>query len=77
MKITFYAGAADAAGTATRTLEGPLTANQLREALGRDNERLAVVLSRCSLLADGVHVSEDDLVPAGAAVDVLPPFAGG
>lgn len=39
---------------------------------------LAAVLPRCSVLVDGV-VGHDEAaeVPAGARVDVLPPFAGG
>ncbi len=39
---------------------------------------LAAVLPRCSVLVDGV-VGHDEVaeVPAGARVDVLPPFAGG
>ena len=28
-------------------------------------------------LVDGVRADDDTLIPAGAIVDVLPPFAGG
>jgi sulfur-carrier protein len=39
---------------------------------------LAAVLARCSVLVEGI-VGHDEVaqVPAGARVDVLPPFAGG
>ena len=61
MDITYYAAAADAAGTTSARLDaGELTADDLRARLGVGNERLAAVLAACSLL-----------------VDVLPPFAGG
>ena len=55
-----------------------LTVADLRTALveahGAAFER---VLTRCSVLIGGVRADDADLVPAGAVVDVLPPFAGG
>lgn len=79
MDITYYAGAADAAGASTAKLDGgDLTAADLRSRLGAGNERLARVLESCSLLVDGVPVRDaETLIPSGARVDVLPPFAGG
>lgn len=79
MQITYYAGAADAAGTGTSRLDaGELTAADLLGRLADGNERLAGVLPACSLLVDGHAVSgPDEVIPAGARVDVLPPFAGG
>ncbi len=79
MKITFYAGAADAAGSPGAELDASdLTAAQLTALLGRDNARLAEVLPRCTLLVDGTAVRDPGtLIGAGARVDVLPPFAGG
>jgi molybdopterin converting factor small subunit len=79
MDITYYAGAADAAGTSSVHLDaGDLTADDLRERLGARNETLAGVLASCSLLVDGAPVRDGaTLVPSGARVDVLPPFAGG
>ncbi|MFV0407305.1 MAG: MoaD/ThiS family protein [Propioniciclava sp.] len=79
MQITFYAGAADAAGTTTRSLDGdgPLTAEQLLTTLAGDDAVLATVLSQCSLLVDGISVAAGDVIAPGARVDVLPPFAGG
>jgi molybdopterin converting factor small subunit len=79
MVITYYAGAADAAGAPGTELDASdLTAAQLTELLGRDNARLAEVLPRCTLLVDGTAVRDPGtLIAAGARVDVLPPFAGG
>lgn len=79
MKITYYAGAADAAGSPGAELDASdLTAAQLTALLGRDNARLAEVLPRCTLLVDGTAVRDPGtLISAGARVDVLPPFAGG
>jgi molybdopterin converting factor small subunit len=79
MDITFYAAAADAAGTTSARLEaGELTADELRARLSAGSERLAHVLASCSLLVDGAAVRDGSTpIPAGARVDVLPPFAGG
>jgi molybdopterin converting factor small subunit len=79
MDITYYAGAADAAGTSTARLDaGDLTADELRSRLGAVSEKLAGVLASCSLLVDGAPVRDGaTLIPSGARVDVLPPFAGG
>ncbi len=79
MQITYYAGAADAAGAATAHLDsGQLTAADLLDRLGDGNDRLAGVLPACSLLVDGRAVTgPDEVIPAGSRVDVLPPFAGG
>jgi molybdopterin synthase sulfur carrier subunit len=39
---------------------------------------LAEVVPACSVLVDEVQPNRDDLpLPAGAVVDILPPFAGG
>lgn len=79
MKVTFYAGAADAAGRPSAELDaGDLTAGQLTAVLGRDSTQLAEVLARCTLLVDGTPVrNQGDRIAAGARIDVLPPFAGG
>ena len=79
MDITYYAGAADAAGTGSVRLDaGDLTADELLGRLGADDEKLARVLASCSLLVDGSPVRDGStVIAAGARVDVLPPFAGG
>lgn len=77
--VNYYAGAADAAGRDTTEVDpgGVLTADGLLGLLGSDNPELAGVLGACSLLVEGRPVAGDELIPADARVDVLPPFAGG
>jgi len=79
MLITFYAGAADAAGVPTTELDaGALTAEELVRRLGQATPPLVAVLPKCSLLVDGRVVTDDtELIAASARVDILPPFAGG
>ncbi len=80
MRITYYAGAADAAGAPVAEVseERDLTAVELTALLGRDNARLAEVLPRCTLLVDGAPVRDPGTtIAANSRVDVLPPFAGG
>jgi molybdopterin converting factor small subunit len=79
MEITYYAGAADAAGTNRELLDTPdTTAHQLVSLLSARHEGLAGVLKSCSLLVDGSSVTDPQTrIPAGSRIDVLPPFAGG
>jgi sulfur-carrier protein len=45
---------------------------------GKHGSKLTRVLTACSFLLDGVAVRDLSIVlPDGAGVDVLPPFAGG
>jgi molybdopterin converting factor small subunit len=75
--VRYFAAAAEAAGTTTETLAAR-TAGELRAAMeAAHGVDLARVLTRCSLLADGVRLSDDTTPVTGATVDVLPPFAGG
>ncbi len=80
MEVRFYAGAAAAAGTATRTLDPApdATVAEVVARLGADDERLARVLAVSCLLLDGTRVG-DPATAVGAAtrLEVLPPFAGG
>lgn len=78
--VRFYAGAAEAAGcdSASVELPGDATLADLVALLGASNQRLADVLGVCTLLLDGRTAAADSPLPQGAAaVDVLPPFAGG
>ena len=79
METTYYAGAADAAGTDRELLDTPeTTAEQLVSLLSARHDGLAGVLSSCSLLVDGSPAKDRQTrISAGARVDVLPPFAGG
>jgi molybdopterin converting factor small subunit len=79
MEITYYAGAADAAGTDRELLDTPdTTAEQLVSLLSARHDGLAGVLTSCSLLVDGTPAKDPQtLISGGSRVDVLPPFAGG
>gem|GEM_PF-1296942 len=80
-RVTFYAGAAEAAGTdSTRiTLPDGATVGDLISALGEGKPRLTEVLGVCAIAVAGQQASDgDEPLPAGEIdVDVLPPFAGG
>lgn len=77
ISVRYFAAAAEAAGLDTEQVPAG-TADAVRAFLNeRHGAGLAQVLTRCSLLADGVRVEGDDPVPTGATLDVLPPFAGG
>ena len=79
MEISYYAGAADAAGTDRELLDtSDTTVHELVSLLSARHDGLAGVLTSCSLLVDGKSVTDPQTrLPAGSRVDVLPPFAGG
>jgi molybdopterin converting factor small subunit len=79
--VRYWAGARQAAGTAEETLPpGTLAAVLERAAASRDGG-FARVLSISSFLVDeepvGTRSPDEVVLPAGAVLDVLPPFAGG
>ena len=77
--VRFFAAARSAAGTDTALVNPGAWPDVTRQLL-TDYPRLADVLPRCSFLMDGVAVHTDHadvVVPDGAELDVLPPFAGG
>ena len=79
--VRYFAAARAAAGVETEPLEVPddATVADLVAALRRQHgAELSRVLDRCSYLLDEVAVRDRTAaVPAGATLDVLPPFAGG
>jgi sulfur-carrier protein len=77
-RVRLFAGAADILGASELRLDAA-TAGELRAALTADHGVSAErVITRCSLLVDGVRAAEDDHpVREDSLVDVLPPFAGG
>lgn len=93
MLVRYFASARAAAGTDSETLPldgvahgGRLpTRRQVEELLARRHPQpppgqppLAQVLARSSYLLDGVACPDPEAeVPAGAVLDVLPPFSGG
>ena len=79
LTVRYFAGARAAAhGTSTEPSEAE-TLNELKQVLtDRHGERLGVVLKAASFLVDGLACHDPQAgLPAGATVDVLPPFAGG
>lgn len=78
--VRYFAAARAAAGTESETvrLQAGTTVAELVEMLALRGTPLAMVLSRCSYLLDGIAVRDDaSALSAGNTVDVLPPFAGG
>ena len=84
--LRYWASARAAAGTDSDAMEvsGAVTLAELvrraREAHA-DSPRFSEVLSCCSMMVGDRPVTTDDpdevLVPPGATVEFLPPFAGG
>ncbi|MEZ0446465.1 MoaD/ThiS family protein [Cellulomonas sp. ICMP 17802] len=75
--VRYFAAAAEAAGVDAEQLPAGSIAQVRAAMVSLHGAALDRVLSRCALLADGTRVEGDDPVPAGAVLDVLPPFAGG
>lgn len=76
--VRYWAGAQAAAGRAEEQLAADTVGALLGELSARHD--MTRVVAVCSLLVDGAAVRRDDTgyrLPAGAVVDVLPPFAGG
>lgn len=83
IRVRYFAAAAEASGTDVDQFEietlPSATVGGLREAMvAAHGSDLDTVLTRCSMLIDG-HRTDDPSTPLteSAAVDVLPPFAGG
>lgn len=78
--VRYFAGAAAAAGIEEEKVDvddGTTVASLLDDVTGR-RPALAPVLAVASVLLDEVTVRDRSrVVPAGATLDVLPPFAGG
>ena len=75
--VRYWAGARAAAGVERETITGVRTVGDLVGHLAASRPALERVLPVCSVLVGGRASSGDDPVPAGAVVEVLPPFAGG
>jgi molybdopterin converting factor small subunit len=79
MRVRYFAAARAAAGVETESLEVSGTVDDaIRAVREHHGAELGRVLDRCSFLLDEVAVRDRSaVVPAGATLDVLPPFAGG
>ncbi|NQX14483.1 MoaD/ThiS family protein [Rathayibacter sp. VKM Ac-2857] len=78
VRVRYFAAAKAALGRASDELDGVADLAALEAALVASEPSAADVLARCSYLVDGVSTTDRATpLPAGASVDVLPPFAGG
>lgn len=77
ISVRYFAAAAEAAGRDAEQLSSTSLGELKRHLVEVRGEELARVLDYCTLLVDGKRVDDEELVAAGATVDVLPPFAGG
>ncbi len=79
VQVRYFAAARDAAGRPHEAWadEGGTVGDLVARLGARHGEPLTTVLTRCSFLVDGQRATPDAVVPGGAVVDVLPPFAGG
>ena len=80
VRVRYFAGARAAAGTEQEDVPLPDDATVgglVDELAARHGPALARVLAASSFLVDEVVSRRDRALGDGAAVDVLPPFAGG
>jgi molybdopterin converting factor small subunit len=76
--VRYFAAARAAAGVTEERIESPTLASLVARLSDERGEGLAKVLGVASFLVDGVVWHDRHAaLPAGATVDVLPPFAGG
>ena len=76
-EVRYFAAAAEAAGRQGESLAASNIGELRALMVDRHGEALERVLTKCSLLVDGVAASPDTALGDDAVVDVLPPFAGG
>jgi molybdopterin synthase sulfur carrier subunit len=78
LTVRYFAGARAAAGVSTEQVTAASLDELTQMLVAVHGERLAVVLKASSFLVDGLACHDRQAtLPAGATVDVLPPFAGG
>jgi molybdopterin converting factor small subunit len=75
--VRYWAGARAAAGVDQESVGGVATVGDLTARLLAERPGLAAVLPVCTVLVEGLASGPDAALPAGAVVEVLPPFAGG
>ncbi|GIF11473.1 MoaD/ThiS family protein [Actinoplanes teichomyceticus] len=79
LTVRYFAGARAAAGGVSTEEIAADSLEELAQTLtDRHGERLGLVLKAASFLVDGLTCHDRQAaLPAGATVDILPPFAGG
>jgi molybdopterin synthase sulfur carrier subunit len=79
LTVRYFAGArAAAGGVSSETVEAGSLDDLIQLLTDRHGERLGLVMKAASFLVDGLTCHDRRAaLPAGATVDILPPFAGG
>ncbi|MGC0250612.1 MULTISPECIES: MoaD/ThiS family protein [unclassified Pseudactinotalea] len=78
VRVRLFAVAAEMIGRTEVQSAAGTVGDLLRDLTAHGGPGTGDVLDRCSILVNGRRSSSaQDPVPAGATVDVLPPFAGG
>jgi sulfur-carrier protein len=79
VELRYFAAARAALGRSGESLAVPdgATVGDVVDRVTQGSPEAAPVLSRCSVLLDGRRVEASVVVPDGATLDLLPPFAGG
>ena len=78
LEVRYFAGARAAAGLSSERIAASSLDDLVAILAERHGERLAMVLKVASFLVNGLACHDRQAaLPAGATVDVLPPFAGG
>jgi molybdopterin synthase catalytic subunit len=78
IKVLYFAGARDAAGTSGETLpEPPATVGELRSVLAAAHPPLARILPRCRIAVDEEFADDAARLGHGAEVAIVPPVSGG
>jgi sulfur-carrier protein len=76
--VRYFAGARAAAGSAEEKVDATTLGELIDTVRSAHGERLSAVLTGASYLVDGLAAHDHAAVlPDGAVVDILPPFAGG
>ena len=76
-RLRMFAGAREAAGTGSDSVDGATVADVLAAAEQRYGQRFSDVLSTCRIWVNGDDVAVDAIVGPNDEVAVLPPVSGG
>ncbi|AZZ55371.1 MoaD/ThiS family protein [Rathayibacter iranicus] len=78
VRVRYFAAAKAALGRADDDFDSLTDLAALEAHLVASSPAAAPILARCTFLVSGVSTTDRATpLPAGASVDVLPPFAGG
>lgn len=79
VRVLLFARARDLVGADSLELELPAGASvrMLRETLATQQPSLASMMDRCAVALDHDYLANDDTLPDGATVALIPPVSGG